>query len=134
MGLFDSADFAEELGEVGETFLFGFFGEAGVHIGIFVVFAVGGELEVGGGVVDFVGVEGFVPEFGVFFFVGASLGEEFGYLLIAVFFGLGRVVFVFDASLGFASEGFAQVFFGFGTFEVGHFGSPISYLYFNMAW
>ena len=114
---FDGAHHLELEGDLLEAFLAGFAGHAGVHVGPFKVFTGGGVCKVLFGAGDAV-VEVFEPDFGVLFFVGGGFFEDLGDLDVAVLLGLGSVVGVLVAGLGFASEGFQEVLFGFGSFEI----------------
>lgn len=106
------------LGDFDEAFIAGFGGHAGVHVGPFKVFAVGGVFEVGCGAGDFAVVEVFEPDFGVFLFVSSGFFEDLGDLDVAVLLGLGGVKGVFVAGHGLPGKGFEEVLFGFGSFEV----------------
>ena len=114
----NGADHFKMFGDFDEALFAGLLGHAGVHVGPFEVFAVGGVFEVGCGAGDFAVVEVFEPDFGVFLFVGGGFFEDLGNLDVAVFLGLGGVESVFVAGHGLPGEGFEEVLFGFGSFEV----------------
>src|SRR3712207_724795 len=77
---------------LGETFLTGFLGHVGVHVGPLIVLACGGVLEVIHGVTNLATVQVFEPKFGVFFLIEGCFLEESGYLLVAIFLRFGSVV------------------------------------------
>ena len=104
MFFFDFADFFEQGGDFFEAFFASFFGELGIHVGVFVVFAISSGLEVGGGVVYAATMQKLVPNFGMLFFVVTGFLEDGRDLLVALFFGLASKKLVFDARLGFAGE------------------------------
>ena len=113
VGLFNGAHGAELLGEFGETFLFGGFGEAFVHVRPFVIFAFGGGLEVGGRVAET--FEVLEPDLGVLTLVHGRFHEEFGDLLITFLAGDAGKVVVLVAGLGFTGKSGPEVLFGLGS-------------------
>ena len=84
MVLFNGGYKAEFRRKLGEAFLFGGFGEAVVHIGPFVIFALGGMEEVLRCIAD--AVKLLEPHFRVLFFIVGGFLEERRNLLIALFF------------------------------------------------
>ena len=80
-----------------ETFLFGSLCETFVHIGPFVVLAVGSMLEVLGGIAD--AAEFLEPQLGVLLLVVGSFEEKFGNLLVAFLLGHRSKIGVFVACL-----------------------------------
>ena len=114
----DGAYHLELCGNRVEAFLAGFFCHAGIHIGPLEVLAGSGVLQVLYSAGDFAAMQVFEPDLGVFLFIGSGLLEDLGDLHIAVLLGLGGVVGVLVTGLGLAGEGFQEVLFGFGSFEV----------------
>ncbi len=113
VALLDGGDGAELLGEGGKAFGFGSLRKVFVHVGPFVVFAIGGSLQVGGGVTD--AVKFLEPQLGVFLFVVGGLQEQFGDLFVAFLLGAASKVGVLVAGLGFACKGGLEVLFGLGS-------------------
>ena len=128
--LFDLADHAEFGGDFLEAFFFGDRGEGRIHIGVFVVLAFGGRLEVLDGGGDIAIMEILEPELGVLFLVLGGFEEDGGDLLVAFFLGLGSEIGVFVAGLRLPGECCQQALLGLGSFEF-HMGSP--YLSFIIA-
>ena len=95
--LFDCGDFAELGGERGKAFFFGGLGEAFVHVRPFIVFTVGGCLQVLGGVAD--AFEFLEPQLCVFFFVVGCFLEQGCDLFEAVLLGAAGEVGVLVAGL-----------------------------------
>ena len=114
---FDFAYGFKQVGQFGESFFFGFFGKRGIHVGPFIIFAVGGIEQVFGRSGDVVAVQRFEPQLGVFFFVVGGFFKNFRNLNKPFFFRFGSVVGVFVAGLRFAGKSGHQVFFGFRAFE-----------------
>ena len=113
MALFDGGDHAELLGEGGKAFSLGGLREVFVHVGPFVVLAVGGSLQVGSGVADT--VEFLEPQLGVFLLVVGSLEEQVCNLFKTILLGATGEVGVLVAGLRFACEGGLEVLFGLGS-------------------
>ena len=80
-----------------ETFLFGSLCETFIHVGPFVVLAIGSMLEVLGGIAD--AAEFLEPQLGVLLLVVGSLEEKFGNLLITLLLGYGSKIGVFVSCL-----------------------------------
>ena len=115
VALLDGGDALELGGDVVEAFCARLFGEALVHVGPFLAFAVCGGLQVFDGGAD--SAEVLEPELGVFLFIVGGLEEERGDLLEAFLLGLAGEVGVFVACLGFACERESEVFFGLAAFQ-----------------
>ena len=113
MFLLDFGNQIEEYGNFGETFLASCLGHAGIHVGPLVVFAIGGILQVGFGVGHLAVVQELEPNLGMFLLITGSFFEKVGDLVVAFLAGLGGVVSLLVAGLGFASECSHQVGFGF---------------------
>ena len=124
MVLFDFADHAEFVGDFGKAFLLGDFGESGIHVGPFVVFAFGGHAKAFRGFGNLAAAEILEPELGVFFFVFGRFEEDGRDLLVAFFLSLGGKIGVFVAGLRFAGKSGLQALFGFGSFEFHRFMFP----------
>ena len=87
--------------------------EVFVHVGPFVVLAVGGSLRVGSGVADT--VEFLEPQLGVFLFVVGGLQEQFGDLFVTFLLCAAGEVGVLVAGLGFTCEGGLEILFGLSS-------------------
>ena len=74
VGLFHSGHIPELLGQFGEAFVFGVLGEASVHVGPFVIFAIGGSGQVLGGIAQF--TQSGKPLFGVFLFIPGGVFKD----------------------------------------------------------
>ena len=123
----DSGDPVEQLRDMFKTFLAGFLGKGGVHIGPLVVFALGRVLQVRSGIRDAV-VQQLEPDFRVLLLVVGRLQKQRRDLLIALFLGFGCIVRIFVARLAFAGKSRHQVGFGFGAFQIAHGFSPPLFL------
>ena len=110
---FDFANFLEQGGDFFKAFFASFFGELGIHVGVFVVFAVGSSLEIGGGVVYAAAMQKLVPNFGMLFFVVAGFLEDGRDLLVALFLSLTSEKLILYTSLCLASKSSIEVRFGF---------------------
>ena len=110
--LFDGRDALELPGDVLKALRPGLLGELPVHVGPLEVLAVGGIVQVGRGGGHLAAVEQLEPHFGVLLLVLRGLLEDRGDLHIAVLLGLGSIVIVLVAGLGFAREGRHQVGLG----------------------
>ena len=85
---FDFANFFEKFGDFFKTFFASFGSEFDIHLCFFVVFAFNSILEVFSGIWDATVMKDLIPNFGMLFFVVASLFEDASDMLIAVFLGL----------------------------------------------
>ena len=119
---FGNANGVENFSDSGEAFLTGDFGKAGVETVPFVVFALGGGGEIGGGGADDTGgeigvdiehaaLEEFEKAFSVFFFLVGGFGKNGGNLHKTVFFGAGRKIGVAVAGLGFSGKALQEIAF-----------------------
>ena len=115
VAFFNGGNALELSGDVVESFGTGLFGETLVHVGPFLVLAVGGGLQVFDRGTD--AAEVLEPQLGVFLFVVRGFEEERGDLFIAVLFCLAGEVGVFVSGLGFAGECESEVLFGFAAFQ-----------------
>ena len=127
VGLFDGADHTELGSDFREAFFFGFLGKRCIHVGPFVVFAVGCSLQVSGRVADAAQV--FKPKLGMFLFIAGRGQEDFRELFIAFVTGNGSEVRVLVAGLRFTGEGRPQVLFSLGAGELGRAATAL--LFFN---
>ena len=114
----DGADHFEMFGNLNEAFFAGLFGHAGVHVGPFEVLAVSGVFQIDRRVGNFAVVQVFEPYLGVFLLIVGGFFKDLGNLDVAVLLGLGGVIRVLVAGHGLPGEGFEEVLFCFGSFEV----------------
>ena len=117
---FDLADHFEQGGDPREAFFPCGLGEAIVHIGPFVVFAVSGSFEVGDGVGNFASVQQLEPDLRVFFFISGGFFENGSDLVVPFLLGFGSKIGVFVPGLGLTGESGLQVGFSLCTFDVLH--------------
>ena len=106
-------DEAEALCQLREALFLGSLGKVLIHIRPFVVLALGGGLQILGGVAD--ALQLLEPELGVLLLVLRRFEEQGRDLLVALLPGLGGEESVFVAGLGFAGKGRQQIFLGLGT-------------------
>ena len=111
--LLDGGHQTEAVGQLGKAFGLGGLGEVLVHVRPFVVLALGGGLQILGGVAD--ALQLLEPELGVLLFVLRCFEEQGRDLLVALLPGLGGEESVFVAGLGFAGEGRQQILLGLST-------------------
>ena len=97
--LLDRADHTEFRGDLEEAFALGDLGEMLIHIGPFVVLAIGGIEKILDGGWDSTAMEIFEPELGVLFLVLGGFHEDGSDLLVAFFLRFGGVIGVFVAGL-----------------------------------
>ncbi len=114
--LFDFADHFKLTRDFVEAFFTGFLGHLSVHVGPFIIFAVGGSLQVSDGIRNFSAHQILEPDLGVFLFVAGGFFKDVGNLDVAFFASLRRKICVFVARLGFSSESGPQVLFCFRAF------------------
>ena len=113
VALFDSGNHAELVGESLEAFGLGGLREVFVHVGPFVVFTIGGGLQVGSGIAD--AFQFLEPQLGVFLLVVGGLQEQLGNLFVTFLLCAAGEVGVLVAGLGFACKGGLEVLFGLGS-------------------
>ena len=110
MVLFNGSHGAELGGQGREPLFFRGNGEALVHIGPFIVFAVSCRRKILRCIAD--AVQFLKPHLGVLFFVIGCFQEQGGNLFETVLLGSGGEIGIFVTSLGFAGKGGFQVLFG----------------------
>ena len=96
-----------------ESFLAGLLGHAGIHVRPLEVLTVRGVRQVLHRGTHLATMKVLVPNLGMFFLVGRRLLEDLGDLDIAILLGLAGEEGILVSRLGFASEGFQEVLFGF---------------------
>ena len=126
----DFGDFAEFERDVLEAFSLGFFGEALVHIGPFLMLAgSGGEKVLGSRLYPFKELE---PHLGVLLLVESRFLENRRDLFVAILLGLRSVIIVLIARLRLAGKCRHEVLFGLRSFQFhflfSFFGFSFSFL------
>ena len=120
----DSRDFRE-------AFLGSHFGEGGVHVGIFLILAACGSLQVfhsganlacreGCGHFGLAALKELEQTLGVLLFLVGSFGEDVGNKHVAFALGLAGKVGVAVAGLGFTGKGSEDILLGLGSFQGFH--------------
>ena len=123
--LLDLAHALEQEGQLGKALLPGGLGHLLIHGGPFLILALGGGEQVGGGVAN--AAQLLEPDLGMLLLVSGGLLEESGDLLKALLLGLGGKIVVLVAGHGLASKGFPQIGLGLATLQ---FHRYISFLIF----
>lgn len=111
--LFNGGHHLKQSGDFGKSFFPCGFGEAGIHVGPFVVFTGGGVVEVCQSRGNIPVVEELEPDFCVFLFVVCRFFKEVCYLIVTLFSGFAGVIGVLVSCLGFPRKSGKQIFFRF---------------------
>lgn len=117
MPFFDFADHAEQGRDFLKALFVGFLGHRVVHVGPLVAFAGRRVFQVFDCRGNFLVMQQFEPDFGVFLFVVRGLFKLVGNDVIAFFLGFGRIVGIFVARHRFAGKSGLQVRFGLRSFK-----------------
>ena len=103
-----------------EAFFASLGSKAGVHVGPFVVFAVGSIHKVVGSARNITAMEKLEPDFCMFFLVAGCFGKYLRNLHIAVFLCLAGIVLIFCVGLRFACKCFLKIFLSLCSFKIFH--------------
>ena len=113
VALLDGGHQAEFGGQLREALRLSGLGEAVIHVGPLIVLALGGVLQVLGGVPQ--AAQLLEPQLGVGLLIFGGLQEEGGDLLIALVLGYGGEIGVLEPGLGLPRKGGRQVLLGLGA-------------------
>ena len=120
MSLLNGSHALELLGNLGESFLAGLTGHAGVHVRPLEVLAAGSSFQIRSRVLDGTALQQLEPHLSVLLLVGCRLLEDGSYLYVAVLLGLRSPVAVLVASHRLTCKSLLQVFLCLCSFQFFH--------------
>ena len=115
MFLFNLGHAGKEERNMIKALFLGFLGEAGIHIGPFVVFAFRGRLQIFFGGADT--IQQLEPDLSMLFFIIGGFFKDIGNLDVAILARLGGKIGILVAGFAFAGKCSAEILFGLASLE-----------------